>query len=240
MDIRIFDSSRELAFFAADIFAELIRKKPDCVLGLATGATPLETYARLITLYEEGGLDFSQVRTFNLDEYLGLPVTDPNSYRYFMDSNFFSKVNIAPENTHVPDGNAADAEQMCSEYDRSIQASGGIDLQLLGIGRNAHIAFNEPGSDFSAGTHTVRLTESTIEANRIYFTESEMPRFAVTMGIGSIMKAKKILLLAVGDKKAQAVRDTVKGPVTPEVPASVLQNHPDCLILCDKAAASLL
>jgi glucosamine-6-phosphate deaminase len=201
-------------------------------MGFATGSTPVGTYQELVRLHKEGILDFSGITSFNLDEYYGVPVTDPNSYRYFMEENLFSHVNIEPGVTNVPDGMAKNANEECGRYEEMIQKAGGIDLQLLGIGHNGHIGFNEPDSYFPANTHLVDLTESTIDANaRFYQTRDEVPKQAVTMGIGTIMRAKSILLLAGGKDKADIIEKTMTGPITPQVPASILQLHPDVTVI---------
>ena len=241
MRVKIFASPEEIADFASGAIADAVRAKPDAVLGLATGATPLPTYGRLIGMYDRGEISFRGVRTFNLDEYIGLKPDDPNSYHSYMRVNLFDSIDILPENTHVPDGCAADPEEYCSRYDAMIEECGGIDLQLLGLGTNGHIAFNEPAGEFSGGTHVTELTESTVNANSKYFGSRElMPGRAITMGIGTIMKAKKIILIASGSSKAEAVKAMIGGGVTPGCPASALQRHEDALILLDPAAAELL
>ena len=233
-------SYEQMSRQAANIISAQVIIKPDCVLGLATGSSPIGTYKQLIKWYEKGDIDFSCVHSVNLDEYFGLDGENTQSYRYFMDTNFFNHINIKKENTFVPNGKANDTDKECEEYDANIKELGGIDLQLLGIGLDGHIGFNEPGDSFPDGTFKIKLTDSTIASNSIYFDDASMPRYALTMGIGSIMKAKKIVLIATGAKKAEAIRNTVTGEVTPECPASVLQRHPDAILLLDKAAASLL
>ena len=240
MQIRIFTNETELACAAADIFEETIAKKPNAVLGLATGASPVLTYKELIRRYKASAVSFADVITFNLDEYCDLPRNDKNSYYTFMQKNLFSKININPENVHIEDGNAADFDAEAKAYDEKIAEAGYIDLQLLGIGTNGHIGFNEPADSFTDGTFRIRLSESTIKANSRYFTDSKMPEYALTMGVGSIMRAKKILLIATGTAKAEAIYNTVKGQVTPLCPASILQTHPDAVLLLDEAAAALL
>ncbi len=240
MEIRIFDDAASLALAAADIFAEQIKKNPASVLGLATGASPVPTYNRLIEMFKAGEISFADIRTFNLDEYCDLPKDDKNSYYTFMHENLFNAVDIKEENVHILNGNAEDAEKEAADFDAAIVAAGGIDIQLLGIGNNGHIGFNEPADEFTTGTFKVKLTDSTLQANSRYFDENPMPHYALTMGVGSIMAAKKIVLIATGPAKAQAIHDTVKGEVTAQVPASILQNHADCVLLLDKAAASLL
>lgn len=225
---------------AADILAAQIQLKPNCVLGLATGTTPIGAYQGLIKKYESGSLDFSEVRTYNLDEYRGLTHEDPQSYHYFMNDQLFNHVNIDPANVHVPDGANADADAACADYDRMVAEAGYCDLQLLGIGRNGHIGFNEPADEFSKGTHCVDLTESTIEANsRLFEKEEDVPRQAYTMGTQTIMNAHCILVVANGENKAQAVRDMCFGPIVPTCPASILQLHPNVFVVCDDAALSL-
>ena len=225
---------------AADILAAQIQLKPNCVLGLATGTTPIGAYQGLIKKYESGSLDFSEVRTYNLDEYRGLTHEDPQSYHYFMIDQLFNLVNIDPANVHVPDGANTDADAACADYDRMVAEAGYCDLQLLGIGRNGHIGFNEPADEFSKGTHCVDLTESTIEANsRLFEKEEDVPRQAYTMGTQTIMNARCILVVANGENKAQAVRDMCFGPIVPTCPASILQLHPNVFVVCDDAALSL-
>lgn len=225
---------------AGNIIAAQVVAKPDCVLGLATGSTPIGAYKRLIEGYEAGDLDFSQVKTYNLDEYRGLPGTHDQSYRYFMNVNLFDHVNIDKANTHVPDGLMEDYEAACAEYDAAVAAAGGQDLQLLGIGNNGHIGFNEPGDAFVKGTHCVDLTESTIQANsRLFDSIDDVPRQAFTMGIGTIMAAKMVLVMANGEVKAQAVHDMIYGPITPSCQASILQLHPNVVVVADEAALSL-
>lgn len=225
---------------AADILAAQIQLKPNCVLGLATGTTPIGAYQGLIKKYESGSLDFSEVRTYNLDEYRGLTHEDPQSYHYFMNDQLFNHVNIDPANVHVPDGANTDADAACADYDRMVAEAGYCDLQLLGIGRNGHIGFNEPADEFSKGTHCVDLTESTIEANsRLFEKEEDVPRQAYTMGTQTIMNARCILIVANGENKAQAVRDMCFGPIVPTCPASILQLHPNVFVVCDDAALSL-
>jgi glucosamine-6-phosphate deaminase len=217
----------ELSKIAADIIGEVIVNKPDCVLGLATGSSPVGTYKKLAEKCAKGELDFSKVRTVNLDEYLGLSPENDQSYRYFMNDNLFNHVNIDKANTHVT-GGTGDPDEECKKYDAIIESMGGIDLQLLGIGRNGHIGFNEPAETFSEGTHVVELTESTIEANSCFFaSKDEVPTKAITMGIGSIMNAKKVLLVANGPYKKDIIEKAANGEITPLVPASILQNHAD-------------
>lgn len=225
---------------ATNIISAQIIMKPDCVLGLATGSTPVGTYRQLIEWYEKGDLDFSRVSTVNLDEYRGLAHIDPQSYYYFMQENLFDHVNIDKAATHVPDGTNPDAADACAKHEQIIKSLGGIDLQLLGLGNNGHIGFNEPGAAFEKETHLVDLAESTVRANARFFASiDEVPKQAYTMGIRTIMQAKKILVVVSGEGKADIVSRAFFGPVTPEVPASILQMHPDVTVVCDEAALSL-
>lgn len=227
----------EMSRRAASMIQAQILLKPDAVIGLAAGRTPIGTYDELIRMNREGMLDFSRVRTVNLDEYIGLGPEHVQSFRYFMDSSLFARINIDPASTYVPDGCAPDETLACEQYDAMIRNMGGIDLQLLGIGHNGHIGFNEPDEAFIAGTHVVELTEDTLRANASLFPDpDEMPRFAVTIGMGPIMHAKRILLIANGVGKAKALREAIEGPVTPKVPASILQLHPDVTVICDTDA----
>ena len=226
---------------AASILAAKVIEKPDCVLGLATGSTPIGTYQNLIQWYKDGDLDFSQVKSVNLDEYVGLAPTHDQSYRYFMQTNLFDHINIDVANTNVPNGLADDPEAACAEYDEIIRSMGGVDIQVLGMGHNGHIAFNEPADYFPMGTHVVDLQESTINANARFFASAdEVPRKAMTMGIGNIMAAKQILVVVNGEAKADIVKAAFTGPVTPMVPASILQLHPNVVVVGDKAAMSKL
>ena len=225
---------------AANIIAAQIQLKPNCVLGLATGSSPVGTYKELIAKYQSGDLDFSQVHTVNLDEYVGLTKDHDQSYAYFMRTNLFDHVNIDQANCNIPNGMNPDAEAECARYDAVIDGFGGADLQLLGLGPNGHIGFNEPAPEFPKETHCVDLTESTINANsRLFDSVDEVPRQAYTMGIGTIMAAKQVLVVVSGEDKAQIVRDAFFGPVTPEVPASILQFHPNAVAIVDEAAFSL-
>lgn len=232
---------KEMSRIAAKIIAAQIIMKPDCVLGLATGSTPVGAYENLVEWYKQGDLDFSQVTSVNLDEYRGLSGDNDQSYRYFMNKNLFDHVNIDKSRTFVPNGLEPDSGKACSEYDGIIESVGGVDLQLLGIGHNGHIGFNEPSDEFCRNTQCVDLTASTIEANKRFFEkEEDVPRQAYTMGIGTIMKAKKILLVASGADKAEIIAKSLTGPVTPQVPASILQFHNDVTVVCDEAAFSKL
>ena len=224
---------------AANIMSAQIIMKPDAVLGLATGSTPVGMYAQLAEWYRKGDLDFSKVTTVNLDEYKGLSGDNDQSYRYFMNRNLFDHVNIDKARTFVPDGLEEDSEKACAQYNEVIHEIGGVDMQLLGIGGNGHIGFNEPGSAFEKETHCVDLTESTIRANARFFDSmDEVPKQAYTMGIKTIMMAKKILIVVSGEDKAETVKNAFFGPVTPQVPASILQMHPDVTIVADEAALS--
>ncbi len=236
----IVTDAQQAAVRAAGLYVDLLRRKPDAVLGLATGSTPLGLYARLAALYRAGELSFRRATSFNLDEYVGLPATHSQSYRYFMEHNLFSHVDLPAARTHVPSGlDVSDAA--LAGYDAAIEAAGGIDLQLLGLGGNGHIGFNEPGTPFGLGTHVVELTARTRQDNARFFASlDEVPTHAATMGVKTVMHARAILLLAFGSAKAEAVRAALIGPVTEEVPASVLQLHPDVTVFCDEEAAKLL
>ncbi|WP_303104708.1 glucosamine-6-phosphate deaminase [uncultured Mitsuokella sp.] len=241
MRVIITNSYDEMSKEAAKIVAGQIYLKPDSVLGLATGSTPLQMYKKLIAVHEMVGLDFSQVTSFNLDEYIGMSPDNPQSYHYFMKHNFFDFINIKPENIFIPDGMAKDIDAEGRRYDALIEEKGGIDLQILGIGRNAHIGFNEPDIKFEATTHKVKLDDETIEANSRFFeNESEVPRYAISMGIKTIMLAKKVVLLASGSNKAEAVYNAVYGSISPSAPASILQLHRDVTVIVDKEAGALL
>lgn len=226
---------------AADIIAAQMILKPDSVLGLATGSTPIGTYENLVKYYENGDIDFKDITTVNLDEYKGITRDNDQSYYYFMHDHLFSHVNIDDAKTHLPDGMEPDAEKACSEYEKVVESVGGQDLQLLGLGHNGHIGFNEPADEFKKATHCVKLTDRTIKANQRFFASyDDVPKQAYTMGIQTIMKAKKILVVVSGADKAQTVKDAFFGPVTPQVQASILQLHPDCTVVIDEAAASLI
>lgn len=228
---------KDMSRKAANIISAQVIMKPNCVLGLATGSTPIGTYDQLVEWYNKGDLDFSEVTTVNLDEYKGLPRTNDQSYYYFMHQHLFDRVNIDPERTNVPNGMETDAEKECGRYEELIRSLGGVDLQLLGLGHNGHIGFNEPGEAFEKETHCVDLTESTIEANKRFFASADdVPKQAYTMGIKTIMQAKKILIVVNGENKADIVERAFFGPVTPEVPASILQLHNDVTLVGDEAA----
>lgn len=228
---------KDMSRKAANIISAQVIMKPNCVLGLATGSTPIGTYDQLVEWYNKGDLDFSEVTTVNLDEYKGLPRTNDQSYYYFMHQHLFDRVNIDPERTNVPNGMEPDAEKECGRYEELIRSLGGVDLQLLGLGHNGHIGFIEPGEAFEKETHCVDLTESTIEANKRFFASADdVPKQAYTMGIKTIMQAKKILIVVNGENKADIVERAFFGPVTPEVPASILQLHNDVTLVGDEAA----
>ena len=235
------DSYENLSRMAAGIICATVASKPNAVLGLATGSSPLGTYQEMIASNKRGDVDFSNVTSVNLDEYAGLDGDHEQSYRYFMNTNLFSQINIKMENTYVPNGCAKDLAQEGKEYDAFIKQLGGIDVQLLGIGLDGHIGFNEPDDAFTAETHEVVLDPSTIEANARFFeNEAEVPRTAITMGIMSIMQAKKIILIANGKNKKDIVEKAVYGPITPKVPASILQLHPDVTVVGDEEAVALI
>jgi len=228
-------SYEDMSRKAAGIIAAQIILKPQSVIGLATGSTPIGAYNRLAELNKKGDLDFSQARTVNLDEYCGLDGSHEQSYRYFMDKQLFSKINISTDNTHVPNGTAKNLQAECADYDALIESMGGIDLQLLGIGHNGHIGFNEPSNVFTRATNIVKLKQSTINANARFFeSANDVPSQAITMGIKSIMLARKILLVASGTDKQEILEQALYGPITPEIPASILQLHPDLTVVaCD-------
>lgn len=231
----------KMSRMAANLISAQVIMKPNCVLGLATGSTPIGTYEQLIRWYEKGDLDFSEVTSINLDEYKGLSPKSDQSYRYFMNEHFFNHINIRPWYTYVPNGMEEDSQKACEEYNQIIEQSGGIDLQLLGLGHNGHIGFNEPGTSFEKETHCVDLTQSTIDANTRFFASvDEVPKQAYTMGIKTIMQAKKIVVVVSGADKAEIVKKAFFGPITPQVPASVLQLHNDVVLVGDEAALSLI
>ena len=241
MKIAIYKDAQAVARAASMVFAATLYEKPHAVFGLATGGTPEPLYAELVRMNAEGLIDFSKARTFNLDEYVGLAPDHPASYRRFMNEKLFSKINIDRANTHVPSGVAPDLKREAAEYDAAIERIGGVDVQLLGIGVNGHIGFNEPSNVFPYATNIVNLTASTIEANKRYFASAdEVPRRAISMGVGTIMAARKIVLIATGEGKANAILATVKGEIDPQVPASILRCHPDVLVFLDEGAASRL
>lgn len=241
MRIIVVDNYEEMSKKAAAMVASQIILKPDSVLGLATGDTPLGMYKELIDLYKRKEIDFTEVKSFNLDEYIGLSQNNNQSYNFYMKDNFFKYINIKTENVNIPRGTVEDIEKECSHYEKKIKESGGIDIQVLGIGVNGHIGFNEPDINFEAETHMVRLDEKTIESNSRFFNcIEEVPTTAISMGIKTIMHSKKVVLLASGESKAEAIYKTVNGKITPDLPASVLQLHNDATLILDKAAASKL
>ena len=241
MEVIVKPTYEEVSKLAARIIGDLVMARPRCVLGLATGSTPLGTYRELVRAHREDGLDFSQVVTFNLDEYVGLEAENEQSYHYFMWENFFRHIDIRRENVHIPEGDAEDPDEFCHEYEHEIADAGGVDLQLLGLGGNGHIAFNEPISSLGSRTRIVTLTEQTRRDNARFFKGiEEVPRYAMTMGIGTILDAGSILLVANGEGKADAVARMVEGPVMAMVPASALQLHPAVTVIVDRAAASKL
>lgn len=240
MNVQILENAQEIGAAVGRLFVEQVKEKPDSVLGLATGSSPIPTYQFLVKEYNAGNISFRNVTTFNLDEYCDLPRDDKNSYYSFMFANLFRHTDIDPARVNFLDGNAVDEKAECAQYEARIQAAGGIDLQLLGIGNNGHIGFNEPADKFTHTTYKVALTQSTLEANKRFFPDSDMPHYALTMGIDSIMQAKRIVLIATGEAKAQAVYNMIKGEVSPKCPASVLQKHEDAHIFLDRDAAKLL
>ncbi len=241
MEVVIKNTYEEMSTLAAALIADVIRRKPNCVLGLATGSTPVGTYKELIRLHKNEGLDFSKVTTFNLDEYVGLPPEHDQSYHYFMWDNLFKSVNVNPSKIHVPQGMAPDITAFCQWYEDEIKKAGGVDLQLLGIGGNGHIAFNEPGSSLGSRTRVKTLDDRTIADNARFFKKkSDVPRYAITMGIGTIMDARQLVLLANKETKAGAISATVEGPITAMVPATIVQLHPKATIIVDKAASKKL
>ena len=240
MQIHVYQTPELAAEAAATLIASEILAKPNAVIGLPTGSSPVETYRRLARMNRDGVVDFSKVTTFNLDEYVGLKGDHPQSYRRFMNENLFDHVNIDKENTHVPCG-IGDVEANAVAYEEAIAAAGGIDLQFMGIGRNGHIGFNEPADAYTDVTGIIELTPSTIDANKRFFDSADdVPRKAISMGVGTIMRARKTLLIATGSDKAEAIRTMVKGPVSPKLPASALRMHANAVIILDAAAASLL
>ena len=241
MKLIVVENYEELSKVAAQEYANVIKENPKAVLGLATGGSPIGMYKELIKMYENKELDFSNVTTVNLDEYVGLNPEHEQSYRHYMNENLFKHINVDITKTFVPNGLAEDLAAQCKEYDEKIKELGGIDVQLLGIGNNGHIAFNEPDTELSAGTHVISLTQNTIEANARFFDNiDDVPKTAITMGVGGIMKAKKIILIASGESKAEAIKGIFSGKITTENPASMLQMHRDAVVIVDKDAAKLL
>jgi glucosamine-6-phosphate deaminase len=231
----------EMSIEGAKMVADLIRRKPNCVIGFATGGTPLGLYKELIRMHKEEGLDFSKITTFNLDEYVGLQPEHPQSYHYFMWENLFKHINVDRRYVHIPQGMAADIDEFCEWYEERIKQSGGLDLQILGIGANGHIAFNEPGSSLGSRTRIKTLTKLTRWDNQRFFeSHEEVPKYAITMGVGTIMDAKSLLLLASGKSKADAIKATVEGAITALYPATIVQMHRKAFIFCDEEAASTL
>lgn len=231
----------EMGVEGAKMVADLIRRKPNCVVGFATGGTPLGLYKELIRMHKEEGLDFSKVTTFNLDEYVGIPPEHSQSYHYFMWENLFKHINVDPRYVHIPQGMAKDVDEFCEWYEERIKYYGGLDLQILGIGANGHIAFNEPGSSLGSRTRIKTLKQETRWDNKRFFeSHEEVPQYAITMGVGTIMDAKALLLLASGKSKAEAIRATVEGPITALYPATIVQMHRKAFIICDEGAASKL
>lgn len=241
MKLIVVNNYEELSKVAAKEFSKIIKEKENAVLGLATGGSPVGMYKELIRMYEQKELNFSKTTTVNLDEYIGLNPEHNQSYRYFMNNNLFNHINIDKSNTFVPNGLAEDLEAQCKEYDQKIAELGGIDIQLLGVGNNGHIAFNEPNNELSSGTHIISLTDNTIEANARFFDNiDDVPRKAITMGVGGIMKAKKIILIASGESKAEAIKGIFSGKITTANPATMLQMHRDVTVIVDEAAAKLI
>ena len=239
MQVYVYSDPEKLATAAGALMAATVLEKPDAILGLATGSSPVPTYREMARLNAAGAVSFARTRTFNLDEYAGMKPDHPQSYRRFMDEQLFSHIDIDPANTHVPSGFATD--ETAADYDAQIAAAGGVDLQLLGIGHDGHIGFNEPADDFSRATHLVELTDVTRQANARFFDSiDDVPTHAVTMGIGTIMRARKILMIVTGADKAETVRAMLEGPVTPRMPASILAMHPNVVVMLDEAAASKL
>jgi len=241
MLVYIKENYEEMSQEAARLVAELVRRKPNCVLGFATGGTPLGLYKELIRMHKQESLDFSTSTTFNLDEYVGLPSEHPQSYHYYMWENLFKHINVDRRFMHIPNGMAQDVEAFCEWYEEQIMKVGGIDLQILGIGANGHIAFNEPGSSLGSRTRIKTLTGTTREANARFFDHhSQVPKYAITMGVGTIMDAKKLLLLASGESKAEAIAATCEGPITAKCPATIVQMHRHATVIVDQAAAAKL
>jgi glucosamine-6-phosphate deaminase len=241
MLVEVIDTYELMSQRAAEIVAEQVHRKPTSVIGFATGSTPKRLYELLIQEHDERGLDFSKVTTFNLDEYVGLPPKHDQSYHYYMWENLFNHIDVNPSNVNIPHGMADDIDHFCAWYEEQIKAAGGIDLQILGIGANGHLAFNEPGSSLGSRTRIKTLTEKTVKDNARFFDDPDMvPEYAITMGIGTIMEADRLLLVASGERKAQAIRNTLEGPVTAMCPATIVQLHQHSHIIIDKDAATAL
>jgi glucosamine-6-phosphate deaminase len=239
MEVVICKDYAAMSQAAARVVAEVVNHKPNAVLGFATGSSPVGLYKELIRMHQEEGLDFSKVTTFNLDEYVGLPGDHPQSYRFFMNDNLFNHINVPVQNTHVPSGTSANHAAFCTWYENRIRECGGIDLQVLGIGSDGHVAFNEPGSSLGSRTRRVTLTEQTLDDNARFFDKkSDVPRHAISMGVGTIMDARKLVMVVNGKNKAPALAAAVEGPVTSMITASALQMHPDAIAFCDKDAAA--
>lgn len=241
MNIRIFENEEDLNTTGAGLIASLLQTKPRAVLGLATGSSPVGIYKQLIAMYQKGLVSFAQASSFNLDEYVGLPTEHRESYRSFMNEQLFHHIDMDLSRTNVPNGEAADLAEECAGYERRLEDRGPVDLQLLGIGHNGHIGFNEPGTALTGRTHVVDLKEETRKANARFFDSiDEVPAQAITMGVGSILKAKQILLIARGEEKAEIIREAFMGPITTSCPASLLQCHPNVVVLLDRAAGRLV
>jgi len=241
MQVIIASEADAVASLGAGYVVRLLRQKPDAVLGLATGSTPIALYKQLISQCRTGAVSFTRCTSFNLDEYIGIPASHPQSYRTFMEQQLFSEIDIRPENTHLPQGNAAEPKAEALEYEQKIEAAGGIDLQILGLGRNGHIGFNEPSSSLRSRTRVKTLAPETLEDNSRFFSADEFqPRLAITMGIGTILEARQILLLVTGSQKAAALKELVEGPLSANCPASALQLHQNTIIIADREAAALL
>ncbi|MNI27991.1 Glucosamine-6-phosphate deaminase 1 [compost metagenome] len=241
MNVLKFRSEEDFVETGANLIVSLLQSNPKAVLGLATGSSPVGVYAKLVEMHRKGLVSFTKASSYNLDEYVGLPEDHPQSYRSFMNEHLFKHIDIDPARTHVPNGNAPDLAAECTAYDRMLEDNGPVDLQILGIGSNGHIGFNEPDASLSSGTHVVDLLAETREANARFFDKlDDVPRQAVTMGIGGILKARQIVLLVRGEEKAEAVRNALEGPITTQCPASLLQSHPNVVVLLDEGAAKWL
>ncbi|MHA6534612.1 glucosamine-6-phosphate deaminase [Paenibacillus sp. BAC0078] len=241
MNILKFKNDEDFAQTGANLIVSLLQSNPKAVLGLATGSSPIGVYAKLVEMHRKGIVSFAKASSFNLDEYVGLPGDHPQSYRSFMNKQLFNHIDIDLAKTHIPNGNAADLDAECIAYDKLLEEDGPVDLQLLGIGSNGHIGFNEPDASLSSGTHVVDLLQETLDANARFFdSQEDVPRKAVTMGIGGILKARQIVLLVRGEEKAEAVKNALEGPITTQCPASLLQSHPNVVVLLDEGAAKWL
>ena len=241
MRVKILPKREQASKIAAEMVAQLVREKPHCTIGFATGSSPLQLYSELIRMHREEGLDFSGITTFNLDEYVGLAPNHPQSYHHFMHENLFSHINVSPENINIPDGRSLDFKSFCENYESRIVEAGGIDLQILGIGSDGHVAFNEPGSSLGSRTRLKTLASETVRDNARFFeSEEDVPRLSITMGVGTILESRQCMLLAFGESKGKAIRDAIEGPVTAQVTASALQMHRDVIVILDQDAGSLL